>query len=163
MAKLVAAEIEVIGDAGAYMYTTNKVLGNSAITCIGPYFIPNVKSDVYGVYTNNVPGAAFRGFGAPQVDQRRLDEREVDVLRVLEALQECGRLLQCIQEVVLGHAVRRRAPDDHVPIDAPVTQSARHAVGKSFAAAERTSRNGDDGHRPFLCGQSRRPVRGCRW
>ncbi len=64
--KLVAAEIEVIGDGGAYMYTTNKVLGNSAITCIGPYFIPNVKSDVYGVYTNNVPGAAFRGFGAPQ-------------------------------------------------------------------------------------------------
>jgi CO/xanthine dehydrogenase Mo-binding subunit len=25
-----------------------------------------VKTDVYGVYTNNVPGAAFRGFGAPQ-------------------------------------------------------------------------------------------------
>ncbi len=64
--KLVAAEIELIGDAGAYMYTTNKVLGNSAITCIGPYFVPNVKSDIYGVYTNNVPGAAFRGFGAPQ-------------------------------------------------------------------------------------------------
>jgi CO/xanthine dehydrogenase Mo-binding subunit len=64
--QLVAAEIELIGDAGAYMYTTNKVLGNSAITCTGPYFIPNVKSDVYGVYTNNLPGAAFRGFGAPQ-------------------------------------------------------------------------------------------------
>jgi len=64
--KLVAAEIELIGDGGAYMYTTNKVLGNSTITCIGPYFVPNVKSDVYGVYTNNVPGAAFRGFGAPQ-------------------------------------------------------------------------------------------------
>jgi CO/xanthine dehydrogenase Mo-binding subunit len=64
--KLVAAEIELIGDGGAYMYTTNKVLGNSAITSTGPYFIPNVKTDVYGVYTNNVPGAAFRGFGAPQ-------------------------------------------------------------------------------------------------
>jgi CO/xanthine dehydrogenase Mo-binding subunit len=64
--KLVAAEIELIGDGGAYMYTTNKVLGNSAITCTGPYFIPSVKADVYGVYTNNVPGAAFRGFGAPQ-------------------------------------------------------------------------------------------------
>jgi len=63
---LVAAEIEMIGDAGAYMYTTNKVLGNSTITSTGPYFIPNVKTDVYGVYTNNVPGAAFRGFGAPQ-------------------------------------------------------------------------------------------------
>ncbi|MDP2777456.1 MAG: molybdopterin-dependent oxidoreductase, partial [Anaerolineales bacterium] len=62
--KLVAAEIELIGDGGAYMYTSNKVLGNSAITSTGPYFIPNVKTDVYGVYTNNVPGAAFRGFGA---------------------------------------------------------------------------------------------------
>jgi CO/xanthine dehydrogenase Mo-binding subunit len=48
------------------MYTSNKVLGNSAITSTGPYFIPNVKTDVYGVYTNNLPGAAFRGFGAPQ-------------------------------------------------------------------------------------------------
>jgi len=63
---LVAAEIEMIGDGGAYMYTTNKVLGNSTITSSGPYFIPNIKTDVYGVYTNNVPGAAFRGFGAPQ-------------------------------------------------------------------------------------------------
>ncbi|OGN75852.1 MAG: aldehyde oxidase [Chloroflexi bacterium GWB2_49_20] len=64
--KLVAASTEIIADAGAYMYTTNKVLGNSTITSTGPYFIPNVKTDVYGVYTNNVPGAAFRGFGAPQ-------------------------------------------------------------------------------------------------
>ncbi len=64
--KLVAAEIEMIADGGAYMYTTNKVLGNATITSSGPYFIPNIKADVYGVYTNNVPGAAFRGFGAPQ-------------------------------------------------------------------------------------------------
>jgi CO/xanthine dehydrogenase Mo-binding subunit len=64
--KLLAAETTVIADAGAYMYTTNKVLGNCTITATGPYFIPNVKEDVYGVYTNNVPTAAFRGFGAPQ-------------------------------------------------------------------------------------------------
>jgi CO/xanthine dehydrogenase Mo-binding subunit len=64
--KLVAAESELIGDGGAYMYTSNKVLGNATITHTGPYFIPNIKADIYGVYTNNVPGAAFRGFGAPQ-------------------------------------------------------------------------------------------------
>ena len=64
--KVIAIENEIIGDGGAYMYTSNKVLGNSTITSTGPYFIPNVKTDVYGVYTNNVPGAAFRGFGAPQ-------------------------------------------------------------------------------------------------
>jgi CO/xanthine dehydrogenase Mo-binding subunit len=64
--KLLAAETTFIADGGAYMYTSNKVLGNSTITQTGPYAIPNVKSDVYGVYTNNVPSAAFRGFGAPQ-------------------------------------------------------------------------------------------------
>ena len=64
--KLLAAQNELIGDGGAYMYTSNKVLGNAAVTSTGPYFIPNVKTDVYGVYTNNLPGAAFRGFGAPQ-------------------------------------------------------------------------------------------------
>jgi CO/xanthine dehydrogenase Mo-binding subunit len=64
--KLLAAETTVIADAGAYMYTSNKVLGNCTITATGPYFIPNVKEDVLGVYTNNIPTAAFRGFGAPQ-------------------------------------------------------------------------------------------------
>jgi CO/xanthine dehydrogenase Mo-binding subunit len=64
--KLLAAEVEVLADGGAYMYTSNKVLGNATITATGPYFIPNVKEDVIGVYTNNVPTAAFRGFGAPQ-------------------------------------------------------------------------------------------------
>ena len=64
--KLVAAENTFIADGGAYMYTTNKVLGNSTITQTGPYAIPHVHADVYGVYTNNLPSAAFRGFGAPQ-------------------------------------------------------------------------------------------------
>jgi len=64
--KLLASETTFIADGGAYMYTTNKVLGNSTITQTGPYAIPNVKSDVYGVYTNNIPNAAYRGFGAPQ-------------------------------------------------------------------------------------------------
>jgi CO/xanthine dehydrogenase Mo-binding subunit len=64
--KLVAAEMELVADAGAYLYTTNKVLGNTLIVSTGPYAIPNVKADVYGVYTNNPPTCAFRGFGAPQ-------------------------------------------------------------------------------------------------
>jgi CO/xanthine dehydrogenase Mo-binding subunit len=34
--------------------------------CTGPYEIPNVKVDSYAVYTNNIPGGAFRGFGGPQ-------------------------------------------------------------------------------------------------
>lgn len=64
---LLAAEMKILGDAGAYMYTSNKVLGNAVITAIGPYEIPHVIIDAYAVYTNNIPSGAFRGFGAPQV------------------------------------------------------------------------------------------------
>jgi CO/xanthine dehydrogenase Mo-binding subunit len=64
--KLLAAEVEVIADGGAYAYTSTKVLGNATLMCTGPYEIPNVKVDSYAVYTNNIPTGAFRGFGGPQ-------------------------------------------------------------------------------------------------
>ena len=63
---LTAITAEVIGDAGAYNYTSNKVLGNAQLTVSGPYEIDNVHVDTYAVYTNNIPSGAFRGFGAPQ-------------------------------------------------------------------------------------------------
>ncbi|MBI3243930.1 MAG: xanthine dehydrogenase family protein [Chloroflexi bacterium] len=63
---LLAAENEVIQDGGAYAYTSTKVLGNATLMVTGPYEIPNVKVDSYSVYTNNIPGGAFRGFGGPQ-------------------------------------------------------------------------------------------------
>ncbi len=63
---LTAVSAEVIGDAGAYNYTSNKVLGNAQLTVTGPYEIPNIHVDTYAVYTNNIPSGAFRGFGAPQ-------------------------------------------------------------------------------------------------
>ncbi len=64
--KIVAAKMEVIADAGAYAYTSTKVLGNATLMCTGPYEIPNVHVDACAVYTNNIPGGAFRGFGGPQ-------------------------------------------------------------------------------------------------
>ncbi len=64
--KIVAAEVEVFADGGAYAYTSTKVLGNATLMCTGPYEIPNVKVDTYAIYTNDVPTGAFRGFGGPQ-------------------------------------------------------------------------------------------------
>lgn len=64
--RLVAAQVEVIADAGAYAYTSTKVLGNTTLMCTGPYHIPHVHVDSYAVYTNNIPAGAFRGFGGPQ-------------------------------------------------------------------------------------------------
>ena len=64
--KVIAAQAEVVGDAGAYAYTSTKVLGNTNLMVTGPYEIPNVHVDTYAVYTNNIPTGAFRGFGGPQ-------------------------------------------------------------------------------------------------
>ena len=63
---ITAIEARVVGDGGAYNYTTNKVLGNAHLMVAGPYYTPNAHVDTYGVYTNNIPTGAFRGFGAPQ-------------------------------------------------------------------------------------------------
>jgi CO/xanthine dehydrogenase Mo-binding subunit len=64
--KVIAAECELISDAGPYAYTSTKVLGNATLMATGPYDIPNVSVDAYTVLTNNIVTGAFRGFGGPQ-------------------------------------------------------------------------------------------------
>lgn len=64
--KIVAVEARVVGDCGGYAYTTTKVMANATLMATGPYVVPNVQVDTYGVYTNNIPTGAFRGFGGPQ-------------------------------------------------------------------------------------------------
>ena len=80
--KILAAQVDILTDGGAYMYTTNKVQGNATIVCSGPYEIPNVHVDSRSVYTNNLPGGAFRGFGGPQ----GAFESEMQMNRLAEAL-----------------------------------------------------------------------------
>lgn len=63
---ITGAEVEIIADGGAYIYTSTKVLANATLLSTGPYRIPHVKVDAYAIYTNNIPNGAFRGFGGPQ-------------------------------------------------------------------------------------------------
>ena len=64
--KLLAVWADAVLDAGAYNYTSNKVLGNLHLTVTGPYRVPAAHIDSRAVYTTTVPGGAFRGFGSPQ-------------------------------------------------------------------------------------------------
>ncbi len=64
--QILAIEADGYLDAGSYNYTSNKVLGNMHLSIGGPYDVPNARVDSYAVYTNAVPGGAFRGFGGPQ-------------------------------------------------------------------------------------------------
>jgi CO/xanthine dehydrogenase Mo-binding subunit len=64
---LTAAKITVFSDEGAYRSTGPAVLRKAASHATGPYRIPNISVDVYGVFTNNNPTGAMRGFGACQM------------------------------------------------------------------------------------------------
>ncbi|MFD6156352.1 xanthine dehydrogenase family protein molybdopterin-binding subunit [Nocardia sp. NPDC060256] len=64
--KIVFAEVQIVLDGGAYTSATLNVTGNASSLAVGPYEIPHIKIDAYGVYTNNPPCGAMRGFGAVQ-------------------------------------------------------------------------------------------------
>jgi len=64
--KLVAAEVEIFGDTGAYSSFGPAVLTRTATCAIGPYEVPNAKIDTYTVYTNNPVCGAMRSFGSQQ-------------------------------------------------------------------------------------------------
>ncbi|PZS14642.1 MAG: xanthine dehydrogenase subunit D [Pseudonocardiales bacterium] len=63
---LVYGKVEIIFDGGAYASSTGAVVANGATMGLGPYRIPHVRVDCYGVYTNNPPCGAMRGFGCVQ-------------------------------------------------------------------------------------------------
>ncbi|QIS11699.1 xanthine dehydrogenase family protein molybdopterin-binding subunit [Nocardia arthritidis] len=64
--KLVYGKVRIVLDGGAYTSATLNVTGNASSLAVGPYEIPHLEIDAYGVYTNNPPCGAMRGFGAVQ-------------------------------------------------------------------------------------------------
>lgn len=80
--RIVAVAAEATADGGAYASTSQEVIKCIALFANGCYDVPNVQSDAYAVYTNNVPSGAFRGFGAPQAQLAS----EIMVTRLAHAL-----------------------------------------------------------------------------
>ena len=79
--RLVAQDIEVVMDGGAYVTLSPVVLSRGVIHAAGPYACENVRIRGRVVLTNSPPYGAFRGFGAPQT--HFANERHMD--RVAEA------------------------------------------------------------------------------
>ncbi len=153
--KIVAVEADCYLDGGGYNYTTNKVLGNLHLTVSGPYEIPHARIDSYAVYTNSVPGGAFRGFGAPQgalVAETQMNKLAQALamdpveLRLRNALDDDSTFITqsemppgvSIGEVIRVAAEAARQPAEHVPVSpfaslAPCPASLRR--GRGFACA----------------------------
>jgi CO/xanthine dehydrogenase Mo-binding subunit len=75
--KLLAMDIDVATDGGAYSTLSSTVLSRATLHSPGPYVCPNVRVRSHAWATNTVPYGAFRGFGAPQAIfavERHMDE-----------------------------------------------------------------------------------------
>ncbi len=80
--RLLAQDIEVVMDGGAYCTLTPVVLSRGTLHAAGAYSCPNVRIVGRAVATNTPPNGAFRGFGAPQTEFAA----EMQVNRIAEQL-----------------------------------------------------------------------------
>ncbi len=64
--RILAMDVDVLFDGGAYCTLSPVVLSRGAIHAAGPYDVPDVRILARAVATNHPPHGAFRGFGAPQ-------------------------------------------------------------------------------------------------
>ena len=80
--RLVAMEIDVLMDGGAYVTLSPVVLSRGCIHAAGPYRCDHTRILGRAVMTNTPPNGAFRGFGAPQTQFAT----EVHMDRIAEAL-----------------------------------------------------------------------------
>jgi CO/xanthine dehydrogenase Mo-binding subunit len=76
--ELLAADIKLEENAGAYATLSSVVSYRSAMQAMGPYVIPNISVESKSYYTNLPPTGAFRGFGSPQAAFGH--ERMMDVI-----------------------------------------------------------------------------------
>ena len=116
---LVAREIALTLDGGAYCDESPAVVEYALTRAPGPYRIPHIRALGHAVYTNRLRAGAFRGFGNPQVafaGECQMDELAnklgIDpiVLRLKNAKQtgdpwlggttvESGSLADCLRQV----------------------------------------------------------------
>ena len=80
--RIVAMDVDVLLDGGAYSTLSAVVLSRGCIHAAGPYRCEHTRIRGRAMLTNTPPNGAFRGFGAPQTEFAM----EVHMERIAEAL-----------------------------------------------------------------------------
>lgn len=116
---LLAMDIEMLGDGGAYCSLSVPVLQRATVHCCGPYVVPNVRVHSQAVYTNNPPTGAMRGFGVSQsafavesqldliAEKLGIDPLEIRERNALEVAKETGTGQVMKASVGLKETIRR--------------------------------------------------------
>jgi CO/xanthine dehydrogenase Mo-binding subunit/aerobic-type carbon monoxide dehydrogenase small subunit (CoxS/CutS family) len=66
--RLLARDIDIVLDTGAYIDNSSTVLAKAVNRCFGPYAIPALRVRGRLVYTNTAPASSYRALGAYQVN-----------------------------------------------------------------------------------------------
>jgi CO/xanthine dehydrogenase Mo-binding subunit len=66
--RIIARQVRAYFDSGAYTRLSSYAVVKCVAHIPGPYTIPNVRADVYCVFTNRTPATAMRGFGVTALD-----------------------------------------------------------------------------------------------
>ncbi len=108
--KILARQIRLVLDGGAYCSWSETTLGKACILSAGPYSIDNLYAEAFVVYTNKTMTGAMRGFGAPQVcfayesqmddiaAKLKIDPLELRLMNVLRngSISPTGQTLQSV-------------------------------------------------------------------
>jgi CO/xanthine dehydrogenase Mo-binding subunit len=101
---IMAREAEIYLDTGGYDDNGPQVTARSATRVLGPYWIPNIRTDAFQVYTNTGSAGSYRAIGAPQVIYA--GESQIEILAAKlgmdPALLRMKNLLQKGQELRPG-------------------------------------------------------------
>lgn len=151
---LVARELKLVLDAGAFAEIGIAVVRNCSFGAVGSYRVPNFKLDSYGTYTNLPPTAPFRGLGSTEVEwaieqqmdtiARKLGISPVDI-RKKNILRDgdtdvCGQTAkavgvgQCLDEVVKWIESEEKEKDD-----GPWKKGRGVAIGNKYTIGGTTS------------------------
>lgn len=76
--KFTAMDMDYYFNSGAYADYAVNVSRAAAISCTGPYYVPNVRCDTLCVYTNMPFATAYRGFG--HIEMAFAIERAIDIM-----------------------------------------------------------------------------------
>src|SRR5213083_3091484 len=141
--EIVAQQISLLADAGAYAYLSALVLLYSTVTAAGPYRVPAVLVEARVAYTNNPPTSAMRGFGAmqtvfayeSQIDRiaKALGSLDPVEVRRVNALRR-GDSLPVGQVIETHVALPELAARAWAALDPPSTPRAPHVkIGRGLA------------------------------
>lgn len=144
--RLLAQEIEVVLDGGAYVTLSPVVLSRSIIHAAGPYACDHVRIDGRAIFTNSPPFGAFRGFGAPQSQfacERHMDRIASGIgvdpveLRRINLIREGGST--ATGQVIRDGADRVEVMERALEMSEYQSRRTAHA---DFNASEETRRRG---------------------